>query len=134
VDNWFFKGAPSVVFDTAARNLEPTGVHWSGMGFLFGGGLLMALMMWVRHRVPWWPVHPIGFPIGANFMMERVWGSVFIAWVVKVLVLRFAGAAAYRSSQFFFLGLIVGEATAVGLWLVVDYITGMMNNRIFHIG
>ncbi|MBQ37810.1 MAG: hypothetical protein CME04_15595 [Gemmatimonadaceae bacterium] len=132
VASWGFKGGPNRLFDTAARNLEPAGVYWQGMGFVVGGGMAMTLMMWARHRLTWWPIHPIGFPIGGNdAMMDRVWGNVLIAWAIKVTVLRFGGAAAYRRSQFFFLGLIMGEALCNGTWLVIDYFTGRVGNDIF---
>ena len=80
----------------------------------------MTILMWARHRFSWWLIHRIGFPIGGNFMMDRVWSSVFIAWTIKVLVLRFGGAPAYRRSQTFFLGMILGEALCSGMWLVID--------------
>ena len=131
VANWFFSGGPQVTYDTAARNMDPTGVSWTGLTFFFGGGTVMTILMWARHRFSWWLIHPIGFPIGGNFMMDRVWSSVFIAWTIKVLVLRFGGAPAYRRSQTFFLGMILGEALCSGMWLVIDYFTGQMGNRIF---
>jgi hypothetical protein len=135
VGNWFFKGSPAVVYDQALRNLEkPTGVYWRGIWFLLGGGGAMGLMMWIRHRFLWWPLHPIGLPIGGNYMMERVWFNVFLAWLVKRLILRFGGATTYHQSQNFFLGLIVGEALCNGLWLVIDYFTGKLGNVIFVIG
>jgi hypothetical protein len=135
VVNWFFKGSPAVVYDQALRNLEkPAGIYWPGVGFLLGGGGMMGLMMWARHRFLWWPLNPIGFPIGGNYMMDRVWFNVFLAWLIKRLMLRFGGASAYRASQTFFLGLIVGEALCNGLWLVIDYLTGKMGNVIFVLG
>ena len=95
---------------------------------------MMGLMLWARHRFLWWPLNPIGFPIGGNYMMDRVWFNVFLAWLIKRLMLRFGGASAYRASQTFFLGLIVGEALCNGLWLVIDYLTGKMGNVIFVLG
>jgi hypothetical protein len=93
----------------------------------------MMAMMWARQRFPWWPVHPIGFPIGANGLMNHVWFSVFIAWLFKRLVLRFGGAILYRRSQSFFMGLICGQMFCNGIWLVVDYFTGKVGNSIFWI-
>ena len=133
LDAWRFKGGPTTIYNMAARNLEPTGVDWSGLGFFLGGGMVMLLMTWMRQRLLWWPFHPIGFPIGANMLMNHIWFSVFIAWVVKVVVLRYGGAAFYRSSQTFFLGLIMGEVLCNGIWVVIDYFTGKMGNIIFAI-
>lgn len=133
LNGWFFKGAPETAYQTAFRNMEPAGVHWPGLGFLAGGGLAMGAMMWARQRLPWWPVHPIGFPIGANALLNPVWFSVFLAWFIKKLIMRFGGVALYRRSQMFFLGLICGQVSCNGLWLVIDYFTGKVGNDIFWI-
>ena len=131
ISNWFFLGAPGTAYDNAVRNLEPSGVYWPGLAFFLGGGVVMALMMWGRQRLPWWPVHPIGFPIGANTMTDGVWFSVFLAWVVKKTVLRYGGAAVYQRTQGFFLGLIAGQVLCSGAWLVIDYFTGKVGNHVF---
>ena len=131
--SWFFQGLPRTAYDAAVRNIEPQGTYWPGLGFFGGGAGAMAAMMWLRQRLPWWPVHPIGFPIGANSMMNYVWFNVFVAWIVKRAVLRYGGAAAYHGSQHFFLGLIAGQVLCNGLWLVIDYFTGKVGNSIFWI-
>ena len=93
----------------------------------------MALMTWGRQRLPWWPVHPIGFPIGATGMLNGVWFSVFLASLVKIIILKYGGAGLYRRSQSFFLGLITGQFLCNGAWLVIDYFTGTVGNSIFWI-
>jgi hypothetical protein len=132
LNGWFFEGAPKTAYESAARNLEAAqGIYWPGLGFFCGGGVLMALMMFARQRFSWWPVHPIGFPIGANSMMNHVWFSVFLAWSIKKVVLRYGGAALYQRSQAFFMGLIVGQVLCNGIWLVIDYFTGKVGNSIY---
>ncbi len=133
LNNWFFKGAPETAYNNALRNIDPAGVYWTGWAFFTSGGMSMALMMWARQKLPWWPVHPIGFPIGANSMMNSVWFSVFLAWALKKVVLRFGGVSLYRRSQVFFLGMICGQMSCNGIWLVIDYFTGKVGNNIFWI-
>ena len=133
LNSWFFKGAPLAAYGTAFRNMEPAGVYWPGLGFFSGGGLLMVAMIWARQRLPWWPVHPIGFPIGASSILGHVWFSVFIAWFLKKAIMRFGGVALYRRSQVFFLGMICGQVSCNGIWLVIDYFTGRVGNSIFWI-
>ena len=94
----------------------------------------MVLLTWARQHLLWWPFHPIGFPIGANFMLDKIWACVLLAWALKKLILRFGGAAHYRTSQHFFMGLIMGEALCNGLWLVIDYFTGKVGNAVFILG
>jgi hypothetical protein len=133
LNSWFFKGLPADTYGQAMRNLETPETYWPGMGFVTGGAVVMTAMMWLRQRLPWWPLHPLGFPIGANQMMNFVWFNVFLAWLVKRLVLRYGGASAYRQSQRFFLGLIAGQSLCNGAWLVIDYFTGKVGNPIFWI-
>ena len=134
LDGWRFRGGPETIFTNAVRTLEPLGVDWMGMSFLAVGGVIMLLLTWARQYLLWWPLHPIGFPIGANFMMNKAWCSVAIARLLKKAILRYGGAARYQSSQYFFLGLILGEALCNGLWIVIDYFTGKVGNAIFNLG
>ena len=132
LDGWFFQRAPEVAYDNAVRNLEPRGIYWPGMGFLLGGGGAMALLLWARQRLPWWPLHPIGLPIAAVDILNYVFFSVFIAWFIKIVVLKYGGASLYRRSQAFFLGMIAGQMLVNGLWLVIDYFTGKIGNILFN--
>jgi hypothetical protein len=133
LDPWRFKNGPKSVFDMAVRTMEPTPVYWKGLEFFAVGGTVMFLLTFLRQRLLWWPLHPLGFPIGANLLMNRIWFSVFIAWGIKTMMLRYGGPVVYRRSQAFFLGLIMGETLCNGLWVVVDYFTGMVGNPIFGI-
>ena len=96
-------------------------------------GTGMLLLTWLRQRFLWWPLHPIGFPIMTSWVVDWMWFSVFLAWLVKVTVLKYGGAPLFARSREFFLGLIVGRMLISGGWLVVDYISGMVGNPIFWI-
>ena len=91
----------------------------------------MALLLWARHRLPWWPLHPIGFPIAAVEILNYTWFNVFLAWCIKVVVLKYGGASLYRRSQGLFLGMIAGQVLVNGSWLVIDYFTGKVGNSIY---
>ena len=131
VDGWFFNRMNEVAYENAVRNLEPSGVYWPGLGSFLSGGAIMALLIWARQRVAWWPVHPIGFPISATDLLNTVVFSVFIAWAIKLIILRYGGSALYRRSQALFLGLIAGQMLCNGTWQVIDYFTGKTGNSIF---
>ncbi|MBM3277692.1 MAG: hypothetical protein FJY95_06380 [Candidatus Handelsmanbacteria bacterium] len=128
---WFFDGAPKAAYDNALVQLAGRGVDWLGLGFAGGGAAVMGGLLWARQRYPWWPLHPLGFPIGAESMMDYVWFNVFLAWLIKGVVLRYGGAGLYQRSQPFFLGLIAGHVLCNGLWLCIDYFTGKVGNTIF---
>ena len=130
---WFFKGMPNIIYKTAEAGLEESGVYWAGMGFMTMGGLGMLALTWLRQRFLWWPLHPIGFPIMASWIVDWMWFSVFFAWLIKVIVLKYGGARLFNKSRIFFLGIITGRMLISGLWLVVDYLTGVVGNSIFWI-
>ena len=46
---------------------------------------IMALLMWARQQLLWWPLHPIGYPIGAVWLMDQLWFSIALAWLLKVV-------------------------------------------------
>jgi hypothetical protein len=131
LDGWFFKAGPAVAYDHAARNLEPAGVYWPGLGFLFGGGGIMSLLYLARHRLPWWPLHPVGFPVAAVNLMSFTIASVFVAWLIKIIVLRYGGVTLYHRTQGVFLGMIAGQMLTIGFWLIIDYFTGKTGNHLF---
>ena len=122
----YFQNAPADIYNVALRNLEPRGVYWTGLGFYLGGAAAMLLLLWARMRFLWWPLHPLGFPVG--MVIYYMWFSILVACLIKKLVLRYGGAAAYRRSQPFFLGLIVGHVLCNGAWIMVDSMTGMIRN------
>ena len=49
--------------------------------------------------------------------------SIFVAWVMKILVLRFGGLRGYRAALPFFLGMVLGDAFIAGVWALVGLVT-----------
>ncbi len=126
---YFFNAMNLRAFGGAERALE-AGANWMGHTFMVGGAVLMGLLMWARQRLPWWPLHPIGFPISHSELMTHIGFNAFLAWTVKLLVLRLGGPNLYQRTQIFFLGLIAGQVMCNGIWLVIDYFTGKTGNRL----
>ena len=127
--NWFFISYAKYPFEFMAKNIvDPTGPNLVAWVYKGVGAAIMAGLMIVQHRYPWWPFHPLGFPIGAVF--GRMWFSVFVAWLIKVLILKYGGTRLYSHMRPMFLGLILGELVVGGLWVIIDFFTGMQNNHI----
>ena len=105
----------------AADSIGPRLDAWMFMGI---GGLVMGGLMWMRHQVLWWPLSPLGYLISANWKTSHIYASVLLAWLLKLIVLRYGGVQLYHRLRQFFLGLILGEIVAAGFWLVIDFITG----------
>ncbi|HIM57437.1 MAG TPA: hypothetical protein EYM39_12100 [Candidatus Latescibacteria bacterium] len=134
LSGWFFGGGVRAPFEYVAVKLNaPTLPNWEGwIHTLVGGGVMAALML-ARHHLLWWPLHPTGYPIGAVWLMDRLWLSIFMAWLLKVLVMKYGGPVLYRRIRPFFLGLIFGQFVISGVWLLIDYLTGMTDNQVFWI-
>ena len=132
-NGWFFNNMPNLIYQTAVKGMEPAGVYWPGMGFLAGGAAGMLALTWLRQRFLWWPLHPIGFPIMSSWLVDWMWFSVFLAWLIKVTILKYGGASLFSRSRHFFLGVIAGRMLISGLWLVVDFLAGKVGNSIFWI-
>ena len=118
-------------FRFAARFIEtPTGPYWPGWLWNGVGAAVMALLLWARHHLLWWPLHPIGYVASGTWILGNIWFSIFLAWLIKSVVLKYMGPNGYRSTRWFFLGVILGQFASGGAWLVVDGFTGMTGNVI----
>ena len=95
------------------------------------GALTMWLIMAMHRTFLWWPFHPIGYVMGASWPMINFWFPIMLGWLAKGLVLRFGGFRVYRNLLPGFLGLIFAEFFSAGLWVVVDFITGVKGYEIF---
>jgi len=96
---------------------QATRIHWLHVGIGFAiSGLLGVL----RLRYLSWPFHPVGYLLVYTYPIQRIWFSIFLGWLAKVLILRFGGASLFHRSRNLFIGFILGEASAAGFWLIVS--------------
>jgi len=125
----FFISFPTYPAQFALERLtHPTGPSFTGwLWTLFGAGV-MTLLLIARHRLTGWPFHPLGFAVSGGWTMGIAWSSILVAWLIKILVLRYGGAGTYQRSRPFFMGLIMGQFVVAGLWLIIDAFTGTMGN------
>jgi hypothetical protein len=89
--------------------------------FLGAGAAIFSAMSFLRYRVSWWPLHPMGMIVPVGHAMHSTM-SILIAWTVKVIILRVGGAALYRRSRPFFVGMLAGYGLAVFVSYAVDQI------------
>jgi hypothetical protein len=102
-----------------------TGYTWTGVGAGVMLLLTVAYRMW-----PWWPLHPLGFMAQGGWIMKHLWFSIFLAWLIKVSLLKWGGGRVYKRATRFFIGIIVGLLVAGGIWLVVDSFTAIDSSAI----
>jgi hypothetical protein len=90
--------------------------------FFGAGGLIAGGLIALRYHFPGWPLHPIGFAIAGSNVVRVVTFSIFLAWLVKMIMLRIGGVTLYKKTQPLFIGMLAGYALAVTLSSVVDAI------------
>ena len=65
--------------------------------------------------------------------MDQLWFSIALAWLLKLLAMKYGGPSLFRRARPFFFGLIIGQFFIAGLWLIIDFFTGMTDNEVFWI-
>lgn len=115
MNNWFFSVGPRSYMDKAARTttmafeFEPGAFAW-----FTSGAVWVALSMYLRQSMFWIP-HPIGFIMNINPLIQYLWFSFFIGWLIKKIVVRYGGKASFEVVRLIMLGLIFGELLAIFL-------------------
>ena len=95
--------------------------HSALLHLAIGGGIVGVCSV-LRLMTAWWPLNPIGFLLLYSYAMQKGWFSVLLGWLAKVVLLRLGGASLLKAGKPFFIGLIVGEATAAALWMIVGIV------------
>lgn len=112
-----FGGEPYWRLEGWLRN-EPiprVNVMWAiAIGFTF-----TILLNSLRMRFFWFPFHPVGFAVSSSWSMHQLWMCMFVAWVIKLLLLRYGGLKLYRNAMPLFLGVILGECVMGSLWTII---------------
>ncbi|MFH0963514.1 MAG: DUF6785 family protein [Planctomycetota bacterium] len=124
--SWSFTGAPRhhwYLMDQFVRIKEGMpgyGPSVSAYAYtLVGVGIAIGLYL-LRFRFPWWPLHPIGLAFAYTLPVRVTFLSIFIAWLVKTVILRLGGIKLYNEAKNVFLGLIFGHVIGAGVGLVID--------------
>ncbi|GIX06996.1 MAG: hypothetical protein KatS3mg115_1399 [Candidatus Poribacteria bacterium] len=86
--------------------------------FAVGGGVVTLLSLLGRSFV-WWPLHPLGYLMGNEWMLRHFWFSVFLAWAIRATTLKLGGIRGHRALIPVFLGITVGDAVCLALWSII---------------
>ena len=117
----------------AAKELHPAPADWNRMLFMGIGGATTAFVAALQYRFAWWPIHPVGMAIGAGETTGYAAFSIFITWIIKSLIIKLGGIQAYRRWRAFFVGIMVGYVTGLGVSFVVDCIWFPGNGHKIHV-
>ncbi|MCG3147201.1 MAG: hypothetical protein PCFJNLEI_00639 [Verrucomicrobiae bacterium] len=62
-----------------------------------GLGILITLVLaTLRANFMWFPLHPIGYVLASSHFMRGAWFVLFLAWLLRVVLLRLGGAQSIR--------------------------------------
>ncbi len=119
--NWLVTRAGHMGFQGAVSDIiSPKPMLSSEYVFFVVGVLAMGAITFMRYRFAWWPFHPIGFALSGSALSHLTGFTIFLAWSLKAILLRFFGAVFYRRSRPFFVGLLIGYVFSIALGLVLD--------------
>jgi hypothetical protein len=88
------------------------------------GAALVFAMMAARSRFLWFPFNPLGYLVAAAFPITNLWFSFFLGWAIKSLIMKYGGSDTYSKVRPFMIGLILGNAMAMMLWMIIGFYTG----------
>ena len=96
------------------------------------GGFEASLLLLLRTRLSWWPVHPLGLAFQFTRGPRYYGFSIFLVWAAKLLILRYGGPRLYRRAKPFFYGTVVGYCIAIAVGMAVDIIWFPGSGHGFH--
>ncbi len=115
--------------DNALNN--QTQADYTGISAVTFGALFCAFLVIMRSRFVWFPFHPVGYVVGFTGTMDWLWCPFLVAWLIKVLLIRYGGIKAYRRALPFFLGLVLGDYIISSFWALLGSVLGLQMYRCF---
>jgi hypothetical protein len=116
--SYVYAGNPVWAFNDAATNLNrstPPLAFANTLNFFIGAAVTV-LIATLRTRLGWFPFHPLGYALSGSWTMMVFWFPCLVAWLCKVVLLRYGGMKLYARARPFFLGMVLGEFTTAILF------------------
>ena len=83
--------------------------------------VVTAILAFLRQIFAGFWLHPMGFILGSTYMTELLWGSFLVAWVLRLVFVKFGGGLSVRSKlQPFFIGVLLGSAMSWMIWFAYN--------------
>ena len=99
--------------------ITPESTNWLAAAVLVSTFFLNLVVMFIRTRFIWCPLHPAGYVIGlAPNTPELIWFPLLVAMIARWLILKHGGIKGYRRAIPFFVGLAIGDALMSCFWAI----------------
>ncbi len=108
-----------VGFIDRIANFDPDMDVWK---FMIVGGLGILFFSIMRFKFIWFPLHPAIFLIAGIDPLARTFYSFLIGWGIRELIVRFGGGVVYQQLKPFFIGLIIGELSVMGIAIFISFL------------
>ena len=130
---WEIRGGNIAFFDQYVQKIRnPAGPDWARLTHLGIGAAVMLLLSFLKYRFVWWPIHPIGLCFAGGWAISSCAFTIFVTWLLKLILLKIGGMTLYRKARPFFLGLLLGYVLGVGLCFLVDVIWFPSQGHMIH--
>lgn len=83
------------------------------------GALVMFTLIYCYYKLPWWPLHPLGYLAAYSAGMKILWYPFFLGWLCNHLVLHYGGTSLYNKVRYLFIGLILGDFLMGGVYAII---------------
>ncbi len=122
-----------------------TQIHWIRVGFIALGAAVFGGLAFLRARFLKFPVNPLGYllllsalwypfvspyyrgdPAGLHKETAWLWGSAFVAWMLKKIIIKYGGMNAYKASKPGFVGLVAGSVLCIFFWNMADLVCSII--------
>ena len=118
---WLFGRGAQVPYEYVVHAFNaPVGVEWNKVGCGVIGAAMMCLLTWLRYQFVWWPINPIGFPVGMVFKVRWVVLPIFLGWLCRLVLVSLGGAALVKRARPLFVGIMLGWFAGAGLSVLTD--------------
>ncbi|MFQ3550104.1 MAG: DUF6785 family protein [Armatimonadota bacterium] len=131
VEPWrtYMGAAPFYIITNNLNN--PTISDINGFLAMVFGACFTFLLTYIRTKLVWFPIHPAGYVLAGSGTLYWLWCPIFIAWLAKVIIIKYAGIKGYKTALPFFLGLVLGDYVTAGLWALAGSLLGQTMYRCF---
>ncbi|WFS62934.1 hypothetical protein LF599_01865 [Pseudodesulfovibrio thermohalotolerans] len=117
-------------YENAQRLVDqPAGPNQWLITYAGFGALTMFVLIYCYYKLPWWPLHPLGYLAAYSAGMKILWYPFFLGWLCNHLVLHYGGTRLYNKVRFLFIGLILGDFLMGGVYAVI----GMFSNQAYSV-
>ena len=116
---WFAREGYAIL---ASRLAHPANVSITDLSFMGIGFVFTVIVLLIRTRFLWWPLHPVGYAVTGWWIIGRLWFPLLISSIIKWATLKFGGARAYRRLVPFFQGLILGDFVIGSFWSILGIV------------